>query len=789
MNGVYFMSFKLTTAILALWLPAVFISVSIVPIIHALLFLAIFFYWKEKHGLDTWKLSTKFLVLFVLIYLVACAANYDSLVDAGKNWSKFKYPLSGFLTLILFKNWLVNAPEKIKLRLISFGLGTVSFACFYGIVITLVRHQERLRGFTGTLRFGYGIAFVLVVLFAAYPYFISLSDKKIKVGFFITSVLSFISLLLASTRGALLGCLCGVVVVGFFSKQRWMRFASYFAGIVAVGFAMIYLFAPVSWDYKLIGTRHRASDGVRFGQWRAAVMAIKEKPVLGHGPANLTPQLDRIKNQNNHQYAWYSGHAHNTFLEVAGGTGLVGLFLYLAWIFSLGYESFKAKGVLRSIGMGTIACFLVEGQFEVMLDANNSTLIFITWAILSSSIKTESKKYVLFSEDNLFGITTTAVVFLALGTFTSVTIQGAYQILFAIPLVYYFCLAKGRHFVLPRSSWWLLGFAAIALLSLLVNWGEVPRPSKNLGRIKYFLFAAFGIFPIGIWLKNVSDNTKRRLMRCLAVGIVVPVLWLIYQKIFLSIPILKPLTETMRYAYGTSVVLLLLIGLVLHKKNFAWVSPTWIYPTIFFGIIGLILINSRGAQAGFLLGIPFVLWFWKRKVAIAIGVIGLVLGSFVTWNYLYGTVEESNIRILSNKNNASDQIRRSQWQAAYIAVKERPLIGWGFSNFHTQLKRIKNQYDLPAKQYDDAHAHNVPLEIAAGTGLLGLVFFLGWFFTWMLETWNAGGMGRALMIPFFMAIMFEAQFEVLLDANNATWISFLYALSLATNKRYQMPFG
>ncbi len=124
-----------------------------------------------------------------------------------------------------------------------------------------------------------------------------------------------------------------------------------------------------------------------------------------------------------------------------------------------------------------------------------------------------------------------------------------------------------------------------------------------------------------------------------------------------------------------------------------------------------------------------------------------------------------------------------------MATTEKPILGWGFSNFHTQLKRIKHQYDLPAKEYDDAHAHNVPLEIAAGTGLVGLFFFLGWFFAWVWECWRYGGMTRALMVPFFVAIMFEVQFEVILDANNATWLGFLYAISLAHDKRYQLPFS
>jgi len=60
-------------------------------------------------------------------------------------------------------------------------------------------------------------------------------------------------------------------------------------------------------------------------------------------------------------------------------------------------------------------------------------------------------------------ITTVAVFFLLLGTFVSITVQGAYQVLFLIPLVFYTWRAKGRNFRLPASAWWMLAFAVVLL--------------------------------------------------------------------------------------------------------------------------------------------------------------------------------------------------------------------------------------------------------------------------------------------------------------------------------------
>jgi len=387
-------------------------------------------------------------------------------------------------------------------------------------------------------------------------------------------------------------------------------------------------------------------------------------------------------------------------------------------------------------------------------------------------------------------VTTAAVFFLAIGTFTSVTIQGAYQVLFAIPLFYFVWLAKGRAFNLPASAWWMLGFSLIALASIGVNWELIPNPSKNIGRLKYFLMAAFGVFPIGVWLRSVSNRTKNRLERWFYLSVIVAALWIIHQGLVLRVERIKPLTETMRYAYGTALIILLGLGLALHpERTKSWYSRRWAWLGLAFALIATVLINSRGAQASILLGLPITLWFWNRKLAIAFGLVMALGGSFIVWNYFNGTSNQTKVRILDNANNPSDLLRRSQWQSAVIAWKEKPLLGWGFSNFHTQVARIKHEHDLPAKHYVDAHAHNIPLEIATGTGLVGLVFFLAAFFCWVWECWQLGGLTRALMMPFFAALMFQCQFEVLLDANNATWIAFLYALTVAQNKLYQMSFG
>src|SRR5690606_23869557 len=136
------------------------------------------------------------------------------------------------------------------------------------------------------------------------------------------------------------------------------------------------------------------------------------------------------------------------------------------------------------------------------------------------------------------------------------------------------------------------------------------------------------------------------------------------------------------------------------------------------GFCGLYLSYTRGALLGFLCGLPFVLYYYRAKLGLTLGGLSLAAVVGLAAFYFFGT-GNYNSRFLMNKDNNSDHIRKSQWQAAIIAVKEKPILGYGLSNYHSQLKRIKDQYDLNAKHYNDAHSHNLFLEVASGTGIIG----------------------------------------------------------------------
>jgi O-antigen ligase len=399
------------------------------------------------------------------------------------------------------------------------------------------------------------------------------------------------------------------------------------------------------------------------------------------------------------------------------------------------------------------------------------------------------QKLILFNAEQntmtFVNITSAAVFFLAAGIFTSVSILSGYQVLIVLPMVYFVYQAiKNKQFKLPVSAWFLLAFAVVAIVSLLINIDIVPKPSKNFGRVQYFFYGVAGIFAFRDWIGKASDKAKKVILSVFYLNVLIAAGYAFYTaKFVVANGRANGLTETMRYGYGSAMILVILLSAILnHDKIKSWFNPKVAAIFLIIGFYGMYLTYTRGALLGFLCALPFVMYFYRPKLGLIFGGICTLLVTCVGLYYLFGTTKFES-RLLMNKSNDSDNIRMSQWKAAVIATQERPVLGWGLSNFHTQLKRIKYQYDLEAKEYDDAHSHNLFLEVASGTGLIGLFLFLGWIVSWAIEAYKAKGLYRALIVPFGAVFVISSQFEVTFDANNATMIFFLYALSSASTQK------
>ncbi len=72
-----------------------------------------------------------------------------------------------------------------------------------------------------------------------------------------------------------------------------------------------------------------------------------------------------------------------------------------------------------------------------------------------------------------------------------------------------------------------------------------------------------------------------------------------------------------------------------------------------------------------------------------------------------------------------DSERMVIWKTNWHIFKENPLLGIGYSENKRRLREYYDQLNIPRGQFE-GHAHNQYLHFLAGTGIIGLLFYLIW---------------------------------------------------------------
>ena len=378
----------------------------------------------------------------------------------------------------------------------------------------------------------------------------------------------------------------------------------------------------------------------------------------------------------------------------------------------------------------------------------------------------------------MVNLTTVAYAFLAAGILTSVSLIGIHQALLFIPALFFtFKAYQKKELHISKSNAFLFLFLIWAFISLCFNFDILDNSLKSFGKLKFIFLALSGIPVLYYWLIEVKPRVLKILTNLFLLSIIVAGLVAIVQVIIAGGGRSEGLIGIMRYGYASAMISVVLLGVILQrdKLNFEF-NLKLASVALVFGVVGMFLTQTRGALAGFMSAIPFVLYFYKPKIGIAFGIVSAALISIIAYAYLFGSGNYGS-RYLKSRNELGDVVRREQWQSAIIATKESPFLGVGYNNFYSQVERIKKENHLKTTFYINEHSHNTFLEIAAGTGLIGVGLFVLWLFLWALECFNLNSALRGVFIPFGVCVIASGQFEVILDSNNAVLLFFVYTLS------------
>jgi len=250
--------------------------------------------------------------------------------------------------------------------------------------------QELLRVgglFTNPMTFAHSfvVFFCFLLGLALFDYQSWTGGQKILAG--VTLLLAVWALYLSFTRGVWIG-LCLALIFGVaFWKPRHL--ASIILAFV-VGIGSLYHFSGEfrSRVNRTIGEMNGASE--RKDIWRAHLEVFRENPIFGAGYGQNSRDLPRVYEKLGIDPHTLVSHAHNQYLHLAAGTGILGLLCYLViWFFFL-RQCFMLwkhqqldrwdRGVVWGITVGLIA-FLIGGLTEANFEHSKVRfMVMLAWA-------------------------------------------------------------------------------------------------------------------------------------------------------------------------------------------------------------------------------------------------------------------------------------------------------------------------------------------------------------------------------------------------------------------------
>ena len=386
-------------------------------------------------------------------------------------------------------------------------------------------------------------------------------------------------------------------------------------------------------------------------------------------------------------------------------------------------------------------------------------------------------------EEKTFKWMSWAFYFLMLGFLSSPTLVSLFHIIFIVPAIYIFI--KGPKITIPKSAWILLGLFGWGLISTLINFETLVKPHRAFQELKFYLFGFLFIPGFYFYFQKASAHQLKKFISMVSFVVIIA-FFVGISKSYLGFDPVKMksgdyhirsggFTNYMRYGYASAFLFLLSVGAFFNRdKLVKIINPKWFYPAAFLCFAAVGTSQTRGALLGLLVGGTFLLLKYKPilgKIAIAFGT--LFASAIIYFSFINPNV--TKIRFL-NVNQASNNVRMTQFQSAIKAIQEKPIVGLGADQFSHNVERLKRKYNIKRPDYS-AHAHNILLEHGASYGILGIIFLLGFLITWLIEMLRRGDNFGWVIASYVLAFTVSGQVENLFDNTNSHLLFYIYCLS------------
>lgn len=163
-------------------------------------------------------------------------------------------------------------------------------------------------------------------------------------------------------------------------------------------------------------------------------------------------------------------------------------------------------------------------------------------------------------------------------------------------------------------------------------------------------------------------------------------------------------------------------------KDFFSTTLSWFVPLTFILITLAVLFTfTRGVWLALVITTILGSFIWSRKLGVIVLLL-IVLGAGGLLG-VWPKLRERTFQVFDAKTSY-DSERLVLWKTNWHIFTEHPIMGIGYGENKRRLREFYDRLDVPQWQFE-GHAHNQYLHILAGTGLIGLSFYLFWCFSFL----------------------------------------------------------
>lgn len=360
------------------------IAIGFIALSHVICtILFIFYFFKIKsHKCENISKYNKLLylpIIFISLSVISIVQNINELNAILYSIKKLKYYIiTCFIIYLLGRNQL-----KLEIELIlKFLIFTSLLIVIYGLY-QYIKFGGRVGSFSGVMNGPHNLSIITLLIISIS--IIKFNAIRFRFNFLILITISLNIFILYSslTRGAIIAFMSGLIAIFLFSKiKKKVKFLIF----TLIAFSLL-ITSNLIYDNFI--QKRKGSNDIRWQLAQFGIEVIKENPFTGIGYKQFNSYF-----QDNHSrygidpiHPQFTGHAHNTFIEIGASVGIPSLLIFFLFFFSwlkLNYKCWE----YRIIFIPAILSIIISGLTHHNLGiAQNMTFITLLLAVNLTTLR------------------------------------------------------------------------------------------------------------------------------------------------------------------------------------------------------------------------------------------------------------------------------------------------------------------------------------------------------------------------------------------------------------------